>query len=96
MFGDTDPRIFKESYSTLHVCKYLGGNGTQVIDAKWIMDVVAMVPFKNIQKERGYTEGKQYFAVEKMSVALIGRSDSGGDTDDIDIDNLEEDLPVTE
>jgi hypothetical protein len=48
MFGAADPQMSEESYGTLHVCKYLGRNGVEVIDAKWIMGVVGMVPFKNV------------------------------------------------
>lgn len=75
MFADADHQIFEESYGTLHVCKYLGGNGIQVIDAKWITDVVGMVPFQYVPGEETYAEGKQYFAVEKMSAVLIGKDD---------------------
>lgn len=81
MFGETDPQIFKESYSALHVCKYLGGPGTQVIDAKWITDVVAMIPFKHTQREVNYMEGKLYFAVERMSAASIRRTPDAEDND---------------
>jgi hypothetical protein len=82
MFGNTDPQILKDSYATLHVCTYLGRPGTRIIDAKWITNVVAMVPFKHIQREINYFEGKRYFAVERMSAASIGRiHDEGDDVD---------------
>jgi hypothetical protein len=82
MFSEPDRKVFAESHETLHVCKYLGGNGIQVIDAKWITSVVGMVPFKFAQGEMGYAEGKQYFAVEKMSAVLVGRCDGDdGDSD---------------
>jgi hypothetical protein len=70
MFADSDPDVFKESYGTLHLRKYLGTNHIRIVVAKWIMDVVGMVPFKSTQGETNYSEGKQYFAVEKMSTAL--------------------------
>jgi hypothetical protein len=66
---------------TLHICKYLGRNGTWVIVMKWMMDIVRMVLFKYVQKETNYVEGKHYFAVEKMSAVLIGRN-NGEDIDD--------------
>jgi hypothetical protein len=63
--------VFNESYGTLHLCRYLGTNGIQIVDAKWIMDVVRMVPFEYTHEETNYSEGTQYFAVEKMSAVLI-------------------------
>jgi hypothetical protein len=71
MFAEADPRVFNESYGTLHLCRYLGTNGIQIVDAKWIMDVVKMVPFEYTHEETNYSEGTQYFAVEKMSAVLI-------------------------
>ena len=76
MFADADPHVFKESYGRLHLCTYLGVNGIQIIDTKWIMHVVGMVPFKYTHGEANYSEGKQYFAVEKMSAVLIGKCDA--------------------
>jgi hypothetical protein len=84
MYADADPCVLRESYGTLHICKYLGRNGIQVIDAKWITDVVGMVPFKYVHGETGYTEGKQYFAVEKMSAVLIGKSDRDDSDEDLE------------
>lgn len=88
MFAEPDPCAFKDSHGTLHVCKYLGRNGTRVIDAKWITDVVGMVPFKYVQRQKDYVEDKQYFAVEKMSAVLIGRC-NGEDIDKGDSDSEE-------
>ncbi len=79
MFADADPQVLEESYGTLRLCTYLGANGIQIVDAKWVTDVVGMVPFKYTQQETNYSEGKQYFAVEKMSTTLIR-----GDTDNPD------------
>lgn len=93
MFADADPRALKDSYGTLHMCRYLGGDGTQIIDTKWITDVVGMVPFKYVRRETNYTEGEQYFVVEKMTAAMIGRtwSESSDDGDDgVGEDNSEE------
>lgn len=80
MFADADPHVLKESYGTLHLCRYLGANSILVVDAKWITDVVGMVPFEYTPGETNYSEGKQYFAVEKMSAALIRK----GNTDNPD------------
>ena len=82
MFIDGDPDVFKESYGALHLCKYLGINGIWIIDAKWITAAVGMVPFKYMQGERNYLEGKQYFAVEKMSSVLIPKHDTDSDDPD--------------
>lgn len=71
MFAEADPQVFKESYGTLHLCTYLGTTGIEIVDAKWITDVVGMVPFKYTHRETNYLEGTQYFAVEKMSAVLI-------------------------
>jgi hypothetical protein len=76
MFEDADRDVFKESYGTLYLCKYLGANGIRIIDAKWITAVVGMVPFKYTHGETNYLEGKQYFAVEKMSGVLIPKHDT--------------------
>ena len=80
MFADADPNVLDELYGTLHLCTYLGTNGIRIVDAKWITDVVGMVPFKYTQQETNYSEGKQYFAVEKLSAGSIWK----GDTDSID------------
>jgi hypothetical protein len=42
---------------------YLGANGIRIVNAKWIMDVIGMVPFEYTQGEINDLEGKQYFAV---------------------------------
>ena len=84
MFTDTDPDVLKDSYGTLHLCKYPGANGIAIIDAKWITSVVGMVPFTYTRGQRDYLEGKQYFAVEKMSGVLIPKHDAD-DSDEEDI-----------
>ena len=82
MFADADPHVLKESYGTLHLCRYLGTNGILVVDAKWITDIVGMVPFKYTQGETNYSEGKQYFAVEKMSAASIRKGNTDPDDEE--------------
>ena len=76
MFAQADPHAVKDSYGILHLCTYLGMNGIQIVDAKWITEVVGMVPFKYTHGETNYSKGKQYFAVEKMSAVLIGKCDT--------------------
>jgi hypothetical protein len=70
MFAEADPHVLEESYGMLHLCTYLGTSGIQIVNVKWIMDVVGMVPFKYTHGETNYSEGTQYFAVEKMSAVL--------------------------
>ena len=80
MFADPDPHVLEELYGMLHLCTYLSKNGIWIVDAKWITDVVGMVPFKYTQQGTNYLEGKQYFVVEKLSAMLIRK----GDSDDAD------------
>jgi hypothetical protein len=76
IFADADPNVLEESYRTLHLCTYLSTNGIWIVDAKWIIDVIRMVPFKYTQQETNYSEGKQYFMVEKLSAGLIWKGDT--------------------
>jgi hypothetical protein len=71
MFSKADSGVLNESYGTLHLCRYLGANGIRIIDAKWITEVVGMVPFEYSHGETNYLEGTQYFAVEKMSSVMV-------------------------
>jgi hypothetical protein len=82
MFTDADPDVFKESYGTLHLCKYPGVNSIWIIDAKWITAVVGMVPLKYTHGERNYLESKQYFVVEKMSGILIPKHNTDEDSEE--------------
>lgn len=88
LFAEADPDVFQKSYGTLHLCTYLGTDGIQIIDAKWIMKVVGMVPFKYLHGETDYSEGRQYFAVEKMS-AVLNRKYGTGSSDE-EAEELEE------
>lgn len=78
MFADADPHVLEKSYGTVHLYKYLGTNSIRIIDVKWIMDVVGMVPFKYTHRETNFSEGKQYFAVEKMSFILVSKCEMDG------------------
>ena len=75
-FSDPDPHVLEVSYRTLRLYTYLGVNGIQIIDAKWITDVIGMVPFKDTQRETNFLEGKEYFAVEKISTVFIRKDDT--------------------
>jgi hypothetical protein len=70
LFVEADPHVIEESYGMLHLCTYLGTDGIQIVDVKWITDIVRMVPFEYMHGETDYSEGTQYFVVEKMSTVL--------------------------
>ncbi|EJF56381.1 hypothetical protein DICSQDRAFT_17386, partial [Dichomitus squalens LYAD-421 SS1] len=44
VFTPPDPAILRESYGVLKACRYQGETSREVIDAKGIASVVAMVP----------------------------------------------------
>jgi hypothetical protein len=48
LFMEANSQVFKKSYKTLYLCTFLGTNGIQIVNAKWITDVVGIVPFKYI------------------------------------------------
>jgi hypothetical protein len=56
----------------------LTGNDTiEVVDVKWITDVVGMVPFQRPGSEQGEGASEEFFAVEKMATAYqVGAVDS--------------------
>jgi hypothetical protein len=56
MFAEADSGVLKESYGTLHLCTYLGIRGIQIVDAKWIVEIVGMVPFEYTHREANYSE----------------------------------------
>ncbi|KAF8487273.1 hypothetical protein DFH94DRAFT_620283, partial [Russula ochroleuca] len=43
-FTRPDPQLLKESYGTLHVCRFPGEEGLVVVDVKCLTDIVRMVP----------------------------------------------------
>jgi hypothetical protein len=67
MYSEPDEDLLQASYTTLKVCKFLKEDGLRVIDAKWISDVVGMVPFTQRPAEEQLDE-EEYFVVEKMSL----------------------------
>ncbi|KAM6492197.1 hypothetical protein JOM56_011921, partial [Amanita muscaria] len=60
-YSEPDMMFFKNSYESLWVSKYLGEHGYQVIDAKCIQAVVAMIPFPLTQEELEQPEIKQKY-----------------------------------
>lgn len=80
IFGLSDSHLLKESYGTLHVCKFLGEEGVIVIDAKSITDVVEMVPFSQHTQKKGDLNQREYFLIEKMSLTSTQIIDDNNDT----------------
>lgn len=85
-----DEHLLQHSHSTLLVCRYQS-EALQVIDAKAILSVVAMVPFP-------FSVGNhtnQHFVIEKIGLDVI---EVGGPVDDSDedgpIDDSDEDGSV--
>ena len=69
VFTLPDPCLLKESYGTLHVCNFPSDEGVVVVDAKSLTDVVGMVPFSRPMQERGDIDQREFFPIEKMSLA---------------------------
>lgn len=63
-----DPRLFAESYGTLHICRFLAEQGVVVVDAKSLTDVIGMVPFTQPVDERGDSNVEEFFLIEKISL----------------------------
>jgi hypothetical protein len=67
-FALPDPQLLKESYGTLHVCRFPGEEGLVIVDAKSLTDVVGMVPFCRPMQEGGDLNQREYFPIEKISL----------------------------
>jgi hypothetical protein len=73
-YGPPDPGLLEESYNTLWVCQY-GEGGLHVVNAKQLLSVVAMVPFKPPEidiEEIGHDKKYYYFVVEKPGLDVFG------------------------
>ena len=69
IFSLPDPQLLKESYGTLHVCRFPGEEGLVVVDAKSLTDVVGMVPFHRPVPGGGDPNQGEFFPIEKMSLS---------------------------
>jgi hypothetical protein len=60
--------ILKESYGTLHVCRFPGEEGLVIVDAKTLTDVIGMVPFHRPVQGGGDPNQGEFFPIEKISL----------------------------
>ncbi|KAH9966148.1 hypothetical protein BJV74DRAFT_785757, partial [Russula compacta] len=72
LYSQANSGIFEESYQTNSIHTYLGNKGIHIIDAKWITEVVDMIPLKH-----GRTD--KYFVLEKISL-VASRQQEEDDT----------------
>jgi hypothetical protein len=68
IFTLPDPQLLKESYGTLHVCRFPGEEGLVIVDAKTLTDVVGMVPFHRPVQGGGDPNQGEFFPIEKISL----------------------------
>ena len=64
MYSPPDPHILQESYNVLRVCTHLGNSGVVVIDAKSIVDVIVMAPYRR-------RKANEYWVIEKMETSYV-------------------------
>ncbi|EEB87566.1 hypothetical protein MPER_15041 [Moniliophthora perniciosa FA553] len=79
MYTEPDTDILSESVQQLRVCRYLGNAGICIIDAKWITEVVGMVPFKGFGRRVDPTE---FYSMEKLRCPTV--HDVENEEDDIE------------
>ncbi|KIL56752.1 hypothetical protein M378DRAFT_88875, partial [Amanita muscaria Koide BX008] len=69
VYGEPDQELLEQSHGTLRVLEYYGNNALQVIDAKCIQSVVAMVPFPVTQAELDqHIYDNHFFVGKKFSI----------------------------
>ncbi|KAK1227461.1 hypothetical protein PQX77_009546 [Marasmius sp. AFHP31] len=73
LFSLPDEEILDKSLRVLHVCRKQ--EALTVIDAKWITEVVSMIPFRLPTAAWNEGETDQYFVVEKIFSNLINTQD---------------------
>ena len=74
MYSGPDDKILKEMYNTTVVCTHLGEASIAIVDAKWITEVVAMIPLPG-------SNSLQYYLLESAS---LGGGQNGGSCNDDD------------
>ena len=88
MYSTPDAFLLQESSGTLWVCKYLGNTALRVVDAKCIESVVAMVPWDDEDNEdeedKQYTEGDEFFVVEKLGLEMASMAGVDEEADEED------------
>ena len=89
MFSAPDKTHLADSFNTLAVCEHLGDRGVKVIDAKSLLSVISMVPFKLALREEELVKPAivaaaehQFFVCEKLGLAVAywgGRAETAGE-----------------
>jgi hypothetical protein len=80
MYSEPDVEILQRSHQVLQVCEHQTQDvGLIVVDAKTIIEVVGMIPFKR-HISRANATNPEFFVLEKMSFAyILGEEESGDD-----------------
>jgi hypothetical protein len=91
LYSEPDAELLEESYNTVWSCKYQGDDKLEVVDAKSISSVVAMVPLP-IDDNEGSSSGDDrdsddisYFVVEKLGLDVSSMAGYKDDEDEEDI-----------
>ena len=80
LFSAPDPEILEISLKTLMVCR--AGNEVMVVDAKWIKEVIAMVPFRRTGMAwDSLVSVDEYFMVERTFSNAVDNSDDDVDSE---------------
>ncbi|KAK1215025.1 hypothetical protein PQX77_022375 [Marasmius sp. AFHP31] len=74
LFSPPDEEVLDKSLRVLHVCRKQGT--LTVVDAKWITEVIAMVPFRPPTVAWNEGETDQYFVVEKIFSNLVNTQEN--------------------
>ncbi|KAI1790660.1 hypothetical protein LXA43DRAFT_890633, partial [Ganoderma leucocontextum] len=94
LFTAPDPAIARDTHGALMACRYRGDGSREVVDARDIVSVVAMVPLPPRREEREdphfdelYSD--RFFVVEKLGFDMtwIGRDEEVAEEDDPDDEN---------
>jgi len=73
MYSTPDPQIREDTYNTVNVCTHLGQGGIRIIDAKWICEVIAMIPFMSNSDACEDGNVSRYYLLEDMSLGRVER-----------------------
>ena len=67
IYSIPNEHVLRDTHNALIVCRYSGGGGLRVVEAKSIISVVAMVPFPFLIDG----VGDQFFVIEKIGLDVI-------------------------
>jgi hypothetical protein len=80
VWSDPDLDMLRASFNTVYSCAYTGQLNLQVIDAKMIISVVAMVPMK----PRDGDQSSRFFLLEKPRLVIMQLGDVDSTTLSLD------------